>query len=207
VELGPEAGQHGVIALASEGGIGAGAGIFHGAADDHPARPIVQPAAGMRHQLLEEEAPEILEAHRLAEDLRAFEQRAGGDALERLDKAAVERCLEELLDRPGAGLVRDAVPPALLFPKAQGGAEHRAGVAFERDQLGVAVTRAECDHGVGGAEIQAERACHAFHRRFSMFRARGAGAYGSCELREQAGRALTLARRWITLGETGEEIS
>ena len=118
VQLDAELFEHQVVALPGECGVGTRAGIFDRAPDDHAVRALVEPPAGVFDQFLEEQSPEILEAERAVEDQRALEQRAGRDALERLDEAAVERGLQIFLDRPWPRLMRDAVPALLVFPEA-----------------------------------------------------------------------------------------
>ena len=107
-----------VVALSGQCRVGASAGIFDRAPDDHAAWARIQPATGMSNQPLKEQAAEILETECFVEDHRPLEQRARGDALERLDEAAVEWRLKIFADRPWPCLMRDAVPAAFLLPKA-----------------------------------------------------------------------------------------
>jgi hypothetical protein len=158
IDFGAERREHRIVSPAREFGVGPRAGIFDRTADDDAARPLVERAAGMRDEALEEQATHILEAERLVEDHRALEQRARGDALERLDKAAVERRLEIFVDRPRPRLVRDPVPAALLFPETERRAEHRIACVAERDKPRFARAIGQRHNAVRRAEIEAERA-------------------------------------------------
>lgn len=111
--------EHQVVALSGQRRIGSRPGIFDRTADDDARRQLLQLIAGMGFELLQEQPPEILEPKGPPEYLRSLKQWTGGDRLERLDEAAVERRLQIFRDRPGAGFAGNPVPPTLFFPETQ----------------------------------------------------------------------------------------
>ena len=188
MELGAELIEHQIVALPRQRRIGARAGIFDRAADHDPARAIGERRAAMRDQPLQEQTAEILEPERASENLRALEQRARRDALERLDEAAVERRLQIFRDRPWPRLRRNAVPAALLLPEAQGGPEYRArrAVTGKIDQARPPVALGERDNAVGRAEVEPQRGRDGHDGSFSGSPPRRGGAYGMMNQRRQA---------------------
>jgi hypothetical protein len=97
----PNGSQRLAVALHGELRVGtAAARVLHRAADQHVLRQMVELRVRMAAQLAEEAVEEILEAPGAAEDIRLLEEPARGEALQRLDEAAVAGELDEALDRP-----------------------------------------------------------------------------------------------------------
>ncbi|GCC43961.1 hypothetical protein chiPu_0028224 [Chiloscyllium punctatum] len=152
--------ERGPVALHRELVIGIAAGKFHRAADHDGRGAQIEPFAGMARQRAQERGEQILELVALPEYLRGVEGRACREGLERLDEAMDRASLEELLDRPrpalGARMQAGAGP---FLPEAQRGDidAMRAAAMLEANSLDTAVGIGQRDHGVAGAEIDANR--------------------------------------------------
>ena len=114
----------------------------------------------MAQETAQEGRQKVLETEVLAEYARPDEGGAGGEGLEGLDETMGGRPLNELLDGPWTAFhVRRSAFALMLLPEAQGrliGTMDDA-ILSELDRLGPAVGPGKCDHGVGRAEIDADR--------------------------------------------------
>src|SRR3546814_19242453 len=94
IDFGAEFGEHRVVTLAREFGIGPRAGIFDRAPDDDAAWSVVERPARVSDQALEEQAAPILQTERPAPDHRALAPRARRAALDRLAQIGRAPCRE-----------------------------------------------------------------------------------------------------------------
>ncbi len=123
--------------------------------------PRSNPSPACRASVRRECRQQILELVALSENLRGVEGRARGERLERLDEAVDRAPFEELLDRPQAALGARMQPGARpVLAEAQRRSRRRCGVRpamIESDGLDTAVAIGQRNHGVAGAEIDADR--------------------------------------------------
>ena len=142
-----------------------------GTADDDGGRGIRQGVAGMVAQALVEGGQQILEGVAFVVDPGFGKGGAGGEGLERLDEAGLQRILDIGGDGPGPGL--DHTLGRLAVHARMGlEAERRAEggrLALDRvegDEMGEAVGIGQGDDRIGRAEIDPDR--HRFRRRHGM---------------------------------------
>ena len=151
--------QRRAIPLGSERGIGRRARIFDGTPDHEPLRRR-QRVARVRPQAREKFLQKILEAVALRIDIGAVEQGARRECLQRLHEAAVLGVLQIAPHGPGPDLALRALPADFL-PEGERRAKRLGLVIFEREGKRARNSAvAESEHGIGCAEIEAERARH-----------------------------------------------
>ena len=158
----PERRERRAVALHRELRVGtAAARVLDGTAHQHVARQLVQLRVRVAAQLAEEAVEEVLEAPGGTVDVGLLEEPARGEALERLDEAAVARELDEALDRPRAGVGhRLGMVLVTLVPERERRAEREEPVGEEAEHHGIRarVGMRPREHRVGRAEVEPERA-------------------------------------------------
>jgi len=109
--------------------------------------------------LLDERRQQVFERELAAVDMRFGERAAGREGLERLQKTAIHRVINEALDGPRPRLKTQILRRArVLLPKAHRRAEGGMGLAGDREwQRAGAASLCGCsDHRIGGAKVEAK---------------------------------------------------